>query len=177
MYSSSNILTKFSKNHYIRNKNVRYYRDVYLNSDHWKNLRKEKLSQFDFCEKCKSLNHLDVHHINYKGLYDVKLSDLKVFCRNCHEKEHLKKDKRKSKNWSNRNKKASDLKIPKPQKEQSEWRKHEKLLKLFNIFKHYNIHLFLWFLNKIKKLNNSEILVKKQLDREKIFNTYVSIHY
>lgn len=112
MHSASNILANANTNFYIKKNTTHFYRGVYLNSEHWKNLRTEKLSQISFCEKCKSINHLDVHHINYRGLYDVKLSDLQVLCRMCHEKEHLKrKPQKQNLKILNRNKKASELKM------------------------------------------------------------------
>jgi 5-methylcytosine-specific restriction endonuclease McrA len=112
MYSSSNILSNANENFYIQKKNKYFYRNVYLHSDHWKNLRKEKLVQISICEKCKTIHNLDVHHINYKGLYDVKLSDLQVLCRKCHEEEHIKKKpQRQNLKILNRNKRASELKM------------------------------------------------------------------
>jgi hypothetical protein len=68
-----------------------FYRNVYLKSDHWKNLREEKLEQVTACETCKTTCSLDVHHDNYRGLYDVRLTDLRVLCRKCHDDEHTKK--------------------------------------------------------------------------------------
>lgn len=65
-----------------------YYRNVYLKSDHWKDLKQRKLQQNPVCEECKCSNYLDVHHINYKNLYDVELSDLKTLCRSDHAKLH-----------------------------------------------------------------------------------------
>jgi 5-methylcytosine-specific restriction endonuclease McrA len=31
---------------------------------------------------------LDVHHVNYRNLFDVKLLDLLALCRSCHKEEH-----------------------------------------------------------------------------------------
>ena len=69
----------------------KYYREIYLKSEHWLNLRDSKLKQFNFCCLCNSKHNLDVHHINYKNLYDVELKDLLVLCRKCHSNVHKNK--------------------------------------------------------------------------------------
>lgn len=67
------------------------YRFQYLQSDHWKNLRLEKLSREDACcEICgfRSVSN-DVHHLRYpRPLTKTKLNDLVVLCRSCHELIH-----------------------------------------------------------------------------------------
>jgi len=61
----------------------------YLQSDHWKNLRRVKLEQAGYkCSKCGSAFTLQVHHLNYRNILDVNEKDLVVLCRYCHEKEH-----------------------------------------------------------------------------------------
>jgi len=65
-----------------------YYRTVYLKSDHWKALKAAKLKANPFCEKCGANYLLDVHHLNYRNLYDVLLSDVQTLCRGCHHLEH-----------------------------------------------------------------------------------------
>lgn len=65
-----------------------WYWNVYLKSEHWKNLKAQKLGVSPFCEDCGSRRCLDVHHLNYRNLFDVQLSDLKTLCRNCHEAIH-----------------------------------------------------------------------------------------
>lgn len=97
MYTASNMLSKARGNFFIKEKgDNRFYRNVYLTSEHWKNLRKEKLEKQSKCERCGTALSLDVHHENYRGLYDVTLEDLHVFCRVCHNKEHHKKKKKKN---------------------------------------------------------------------------------
>ncbi len=66
----------------------RYYREIYLKSDHWKELRSRKLQQVKCCERCGRTWFLDVHHLRYRNLYDVELCDLQVLCRRCHKKVH-----------------------------------------------------------------------------------------
>ncbi len=66
----------------------RYYREEYLKSEHWKNLKSSKLSANPFCQSCGGNSCLDVHHIRYRDLFNVELSDLLTLCRNCHETLH-----------------------------------------------------------------------------------------
>jgi len=73
-----------------------YYRNDYLKSDHWKELKKKKFLYNPCCQRCNSIHVLDVHHKRYKNLYDVSLRDLIVLCRGCHKKIHLKLDKEKN---------------------------------------------------------------------------------
>lgn len=77
-----------------------WYRTIYLHSDHWKCLRQKKLeADGKFCqirgENCLGSKNLDVHHVAYKHIYDVELSDLQVVCRNCHERLHSKNTQKK----------------------------------------------------------------------------------
>jgi len=67
-----------------------YYRDVYLNSEDWKNLRAAKLSLVGFkCQLCRFKSESnDVHHLKYRKLHDVRLEDLRVLCRQCHDDVH-----------------------------------------------------------------------------------------
>lgn len=69
----------------------RFYREVYLKSEHWQSLRLEKLTSVDArCELCNTRSLVnDCHHINYRNLFDVSLDDLVVLCRPCHKKVHL----------------------------------------------------------------------------------------
>lgn len=72
-----------------------FYRFDYLKSEHWSNLRLEKLASVDAkCAKCgvRDLSN-DIHHFLYRNLYDVKLKDLVVLCRKCHEEVHAYLDK------------------------------------------------------------------------------------
>lgn len=67
------------------------YREGYLKSDHWRNLRLKKLvvsgTLCHFCRKDSASN--DVHHVKYpKNLTDTKLSHLRVLCRRCHNLVH-----------------------------------------------------------------------------------------
>jgi hypothetical protein len=155
MYTPSNMLSKSKDNQIygkISDNSRQYYRNVYLQSEHWKNLRKEKLELNPRCEICKTTLSLDVHHKSYGNLYDVLVKDLQTLCRKCHELEHSKKDIKKNKphikNMERRNKKASDL------RPHSYHRSSAKRRTNFNM----------------RDLSN-------MLDRERNFNTYISIHY
>lgn len=77
--------------HHVTDKRA-YYREVYLSSDHWKALRSRKLSANPVCECCGTSKRLDIHHLNYRNLYDVTLDDLQTLCRRCHHLEHDKAD-------------------------------------------------------------------------------------
>ncbi len=61
------------------------YRDEYLKSDHWKTLRGYIVKSGVLCFKCKDSPATDAHHLNYKNIVDVKITDLVPLCRPCHE--------------------------------------------------------------------------------------------
>jgi hypothetical protein len=68
-----------------------WYREVYLLSDHWKDLRLRALNRCgkkQACKNCRCRKNLDVHHLNYRNIYDVTVDDLEVLCRRCHMIEH-----------------------------------------------------------------------------------------
>lgn len=67
------------------------YKD-YINSPEWKNKRKQKLSEINYCEKCKSKKYLHVHHKHYKTFKQEQMSDLMVLCELCHKTLHISKD-------------------------------------------------------------------------------------
>lgn len=67
------------------------YRFGYLKSDHWQNLRLQKLAkEHGYCGLCRTDEWgNDVHHIFYrKSLYETQLCDLRVLCRRCHQLVH-----------------------------------------------------------------------------------------
>ena len=64
-----------------------WYRNVYLKSEHWDRLRRAKLFIDPECQRCGK-PALDVHHIDYKNIFDVTLDDVESLCRPCHHKEH-----------------------------------------------------------------------------------------
>lgn len=62
----------------------------YLKSDHWQEVREKQLLQDEHrCAFCGSTEKLEVHHINYKNLYNEKPGcDTITFCDTCHRKYH-----------------------------------------------------------------------------------------
>jgi len=78
--------TKKKTRYYYGDRNE--YRNEYLKSEHWKELREKKLNINPICEKCGSDKRVEPHHLNYKNLYDVQLEDLRSLCRKCHKYIH-----------------------------------------------------------------------------------------
>lgn len=63
---------------------------AYLESDHWKELRRsKKVSAARRCECCGAGGTLHAHHINYKNLTDCTLEDLAALCVECHNDLHF----------------------------------------------------------------------------------------
>jgi len=67
-----------------------YYRNVYLKSEHWQNLRIRRLAidkgRCVLCGKEDSSN--DVHHVIYRNLFEANAGDLRTLCRSCHTQVH-----------------------------------------------------------------------------------------
>ena len=63
------------------------YKD-YLKSEDWKTKRATKMARKARCGICGSTEQLDVHHLNYRNLVDVEMSDLRRMCRRCHFLAH-----------------------------------------------------------------------------------------
>lgn len=64
---------------------------VYLKTDHWRQLRATKIAVCGrACLRCGSLREIQVHHVNYRNIYDVQLEDLEVLCKRCHKLAHGK---------------------------------------------------------------------------------------
>jgi hypothetical protein len=61
----------------------------YLASEHWQKTRTAKRRRAKSCGICGAESRLDVHHLNYRNLIDVGLSDLRVLCRQCHDLAHV----------------------------------------------------------------------------------------
>lgn len=71
--------------------------DEYLQSDTWKQKRKERLEYDDNkCTCCNSDENLQVHHITYeRGLGNEEKEDLITLCKECHMKLHELHDMKK----------------------------------------------------------------------------------
>lgn len=67
-----------------------YYREVYLKSPEWKEIRSRKESKTaKRCGICLSTEQIDLHHLFYrKELAQTETSDLRWLCRRCHELAH-----------------------------------------------------------------------------------------
>jgi hypothetical protein len=68
---------------------VKWYSQVYLKSDHWKQTRKKALISSNFtCQGCGYRDMLQVHHLTYDHLGDESIDDLMVLCSDCHGLAH-----------------------------------------------------------------------------------------
>ena len=64
------------------------YRE-YLGSWDWLWTRKRALHRAGYrCERCRSAEHLEVHHLTYERLGHERDEDLEVLCRDCHAVHH-----------------------------------------------------------------------------------------
>jgi len=66
-----------------------YYRDVYLKSEHWQTLRRNKARHSKkLCAACGAEGPLDTHHLVYLNLKDIRNTHLRRVCRRCHDAIH-----------------------------------------------------------------------------------------
>ena len=67
------------------------YKD-YLKTNDWHKKRLEKLCRSGGtkrrCAICGSVYNLHIHHLNYKNLFDVSQTDLRILCKRCHFLAH-----------------------------------------------------------------------------------------
>jgi hypothetical protein len=75
---------KLHKVKYTRNE----YRSEYLKSNEWLNLRSLVLAGKPDCQCCNKKLASDVHHLVYRNIVDVKVTDLLPLCRECHDFVH-----------------------------------------------------------------------------------------
>ena len=72
-----------------KNRSMPYSR--YLQTIHWRTVRKYALENARFCcQLCNSTERLEVHHKTYERIGNEDLSDVIVLCRACHAKFHDK---------------------------------------------------------------------------------------
>lgn len=65
--------------------------EQYLASDHWQDVRRRFWASGlhnHACYVCGHRGKLEVHHASYKRIGREKLNDLRLLCRNCHQKVH-----------------------------------------------------------------------------------------
>lgn len=66
----------------------------YLQSDHWQKLRARKKRRVRKtagkvrCAICGTEEQIETHHLQYRNIYDVLTSDLRLLCRRCHQVAH-----------------------------------------------------------------------------------------
>jgi 5-methylcytosine-specific restriction endonuclease McrA len=78
-----------------QNRMIEYLRTMpyaqYLATNHWAELRQQKLKQAWYrCQLCSSKGALEVHHRTYERRGNEYLTDLIVLCNGCHSKFHDK---------------------------------------------------------------------------------------
>lgn len=70
----------------------REYADVYLLSNHWEKLKQQLIysNASAKCWICEIKRTLLIHHIDYKNLYNERLTkDVYILCYNCHSQAHF----------------------------------------------------------------------------------------
>ena len=61
----------------------------YLKSKEWLAVRESLfLVRGKKCERCRSVDNIQVHHIHYVNIFREQLEDLMVVCKDCHRKIH-----------------------------------------------------------------------------------------
>lgn len=74
---------------------LRWYRDVYLLSDHWRETREAALERAGRkCQLCGYEGRLQVHHRSYERLGAELPTDLTVLCQDCHDTHHEDRKRR-----------------------------------------------------------------------------------
>jgi Zn finger protein HypA/HybF involved in hydrogenase expression len=72
----------------------------YLESSHWKNIKKKasRRKRYVKCEKCESKNNINLHHKHYRFLFHKhELHSIIALCKTCHEQVHsISKETKKS---------------------------------------------------------------------------------
>jgi 5-methylcytosine-specific restriction endonuclease McrA len=64
------------------------YKD-YLNSNEWAQIRIDLFNiRGKKCEDCGNTKRLQIHHLTYKNIFNEEPEDLKILCKNCHQKEY-----------------------------------------------------------------------------------------
>lgn len=66
-----------------------WYRDVYLRSEWWKDVREATVERDEHrCRVCNSQHKIQVHHRSYDNLWHEKPEDLITLCCRCHKLFH-----------------------------------------------------------------------------------------
>lgn len=77
--------------HCLRNE-YRWHKDsgrsIYSRSDHWQEIRRRQLGDYDRCDRCRSSEYLEVHHLHYATVGVERPGiDLVTLCFRCHQSE------------------------------------------------------------------------------------------
>ena len=62
-----------------------WHQNIYLQSDHWLAFRSYILRSRQECKICHVAYGLQVHHRNYKHLWNESPTDVNVLCERCHK--------------------------------------------------------------------------------------------
>lgn len=74
------------------------YYDYINGSEKWVEIKNKLFAERGkVCERCRSTERIQVHHLHYDNLFNEQLEDLMVLCVNCHRKEHGLRPARKRK--------------------------------------------------------------------------------
>ncbi len=75
-----------------RSKRMKYFQ--YMRSEAWRDKRQEAFKHYGRrCEKCSTSSCLVVHHSTYEHLFNEKMEDLMVLCKDCHNQLHRQMSK------------------------------------------------------------------------------------
>lgn len=91
---------KRKKKIYVSSSKKAEYRNVYLNSEHWEDVkRRYRESKHPWvCYVCGTTVHLQLHHKTYERIGCEELTDLIPMCKDCHFAVHRYLVKYKNKN-------------------------------------------------------------------------------
>lgn len=63
----------------------------YLKSDKWKEIRSTLFKmRGKKCENCSRTKALHIHHLTYDRIFNERLDDLQILCKDCHKRKHVK---------------------------------------------------------------------------------------
>jgi 5-methylcytosine-specific restriction endonuclease McrA len=66
------------------------YRQYLQSSPQWDDLRRTALYRAGYrCERCGKAAPLQVHHLNYRNIFNESQADLQALCFSCHRERHF----------------------------------------------------------------------------------------
>lgn len=66
----------------------------YLNSEHWRRLKRSRLGRRSKCQCCWRAKATTIHHVSYRRLGQERRSDTMNLCIPCHNAIHTELDQR-----------------------------------------------------------------------------------